>query len=90
MASTGHPTADQRTRWHRIELTGWAIVAVLSAASFAVLVTFTQVRPLLAFLGIVVALDLPFCIDLIWRAGRQDAAASAVGKGTASRDPARP
>lgn len=74
MVSTSYPTADQRRRWHRIELTSWAVVAGLAAAAFTLLVVFTHVTPLVAFLGTLVALDLPVCLDLIWRAGREDPA----------------
>ena len=73
MVSTSYPTAVQRRRWHRIELIGWTVVAVLALAAFVLLVTFVHVAPVLAFLGILVALDLPVCVDLIWRAGRDDA-----------------
>ena len=79
MTTTGYATADERRHWHRIEFAGWAIVAAVSAAAFTELVVFIHVRPLLAFLGIVAALDLPFCLDLIWRAGRADSTAASAG-----------
>jgi hypothetical protein len=72
MVSTSYPTADQRRRWRRIELISWTGVAALSATAFVLLVMFVNVAPVVAFLGILVALDLPFCLDLIWRAGRED------------------
>ena len=71
MLSTSCPTADQRRRWRRMELISWTGVAALSATAFVVLVTIVNVAPATAFLGILVALDLPVCLDLIWRAGRE-------------------
>lgn len=66
------PRSDRRMRWRRNELLAWAAVVALSVAAFVLLVAIVDVRPLYAFLGVVIALDLPICLDLIWRAGRED------------------
>ena len=70
MTTTVLPGAERRRPWRRIELSAWAAVALVTIVAFVALVELTNVNPVVAFLGIVVALDLPICLDIIWRAGR--------------------
>jgi hypothetical protein len=69
--TTTYPTSGQRRRWHRIELGGTALIALLAVGAVIVALTFTNNTPLVAVGAVVIALDLPACGYVIWRAMRQ-------------------
>ena len=68
---TDHANAIQQRRYLRIELMGWAIVAAVAVIAFTLLVEFTDIAPAVVVLGIIVALDLPICMDIFWHGSRK-------------------
>jgi type VI protein secretion system component VasK len=73
--SPNHLTRNQRNRRNhrrRLELAWVLVIATLAAGAAIVLLTATNITPLVAAGGIFVALDLPACGYIIWRAARED------------------
>ena len=67
-------TAEEKRHWRRVDAAAGTIVAALALIALGALVILGDVRPLLAFLGVLVALDLPACGYVIWRGYREPTA----------------
>jgi len=66
------PTGEQRRRWHRIGLIGGLIIVSLAVGAVVVALRFTNNTPIVAVGGVLIALDLPACGYVAWRAMRRD------------------
>ena len=81
LARAARTGIDQPDRWQRVDLVYWLVVAILSVSAFLALTVFANAPRLVTFLGVLVGLDLPICLYVIWRAARYD---DAHGRSSAS------
>ena len=72
MAVTHTPVSQHQPDWRRVDAAGALIVAAVSAAAFILLISLTDASAFVAFGGVLVALDLPACLYIIWRGARKE------------------